>query len=487
MDWQEIYKRRLTTPEEAVRVVKSRDTVVLPIFPPRTVLPALFARRDELADVTIRVMAPASDPGWFQPGAEEAFNIEFELFIGDFARHVTDERRGTYLPNLFSLCFKEHDDQRPHRRPLDVVLVTVTPPNKQGYCSFGPHLWTKRGLVRRAKTVLAEVDPSQIKTYGDCFIHVSELDHIVEYDPPVVTREIVDEQLEGLEPERRAEYEEIIDQVADLQPLGPLLPLLKVVDPQALKRFMGILEPPEVFRDIAGYLSEVVQDRDTIQIGVGEPAAFMTRLGAFENKHDLGIHTELGSPDLARLQDEGIATGAYKSIHKGKVVAIAWTGCTAEDLQIIDDNPAFELYEPDYLLDIRTIAANENMVSINNAISVDFIGQIDSESVFGPRMINGTGGQPEAHIGALLSRGGRAVTLLPSTALEGAVSRIVPMHEEGSIVTIPRYFADIVITEYGIARLWGKNHRQRAEELIAIAHPGFRTELRQQAQRLMWP
>jgi len=238
MDWQEIYKRRLTTPEEAVRVVKSRDTVVLPIFPPRTVLPALFARRDDLADVTIRVMAPASDPGWFQPGAEEAFDIEFELFIGDFARHVTDERRGTYLPNLFSLCFKEHDDQRPDRRSLDVALVTVTPPNKQGYCSFGPHLWTKRGLVRRAKTVLAEVDPSQIKTYGDCFIHVSEFDHIVEYDPPLVTREIVDEHLEGLEPERRAEYDEIFDQVTDLQPLGPLLPLLKAVDPQALKRFM---------------------------------------------------------------------------------------------------------------------------------------------------------------------------------------------------------------------------------------------------------
>jgi 4-hydroxybutyrate CoA-transferase len=437
------------------------------------------------------VMAPASDPGWFQPGAEEAFNIELELYIGDFARHVTDERRGTYLPSLYSLCFKEHDDKRPERRPLDVALVTVTPPNKQGYCSFGAHMWTKRGLVRRAKTVLAEVDPILIKTYGDCFVHVSELDHIVEYDAPEVTREMVEEALEGLEPARKAEYMEIMDQAEDLRRLAPVLPtlksLLEVVDPQTIKRFLGILEPPEVFRDMAGYLSEVVQDRDTIQIGVGEPSMFMTRLGAFDHKHDLGIHTELGSPQLAWLVDSGIATGRYKSIHKGKVVAIAWTGCTREDIDIIDDNPAFELYEPDYLLDIRTIAANENMVAINNAISVDLIGQIDSESVFGPRMINGSGGQPETHIGALLSRGGRAVTLLPSTALEGAVSRIVPMHEEGSIVTVPRYFADIVITEYGIARLWGKSHRQRAEELIAIAHPDFRAELRQQAQRLMWP
>jgi 4-hydroxybutyrate CoA-transferase len=487
MEWQETYRSRLTTPEEAVRAVKSRDIVVLPIFPPRTLLPALFDRREELSDVTIRVMAPATDPGWFQPGAEESFNVEFELFIGDFARHVTDERRGSYLPNLFSLSFKDQDDERPERRPLDVALISVTPPDKHGFCNIGAHMWTKRGLARRAKTVLAEVDPLLTKAHGDSYVHVSELDHIVEYDAPEVNREMVEEALEGLEPDVKAEYMAIIDQIPDLRPLGPVLPLIKAVEPQALKRFMGMLDPPETYRDMAGYLSEVVRDRDTIQIGVGEPAMYMTRLGAFDDKHDLGIHTELGSPQLAWLVDSGIANGRYKSIHKGKAVAIAWTGCTGEDLEIIDDNPAFELHEPEYLLDIRTISSNENMVAINNALSVDLIGQINSESVFGTRMVNGTGGQPEAHIGALLSRGGRGVTLLPSTALEGSVSRIVPMHEEGSLVTIPRYFADIVITEHGIARLWGKNHQQRAEELIAVAHPDFREELRAQARRLLWP
>ena len=485
-DWRETYESRLMTAEEAVKTVKSGDTVVIPIFSPGTLLPPLFARKDELRDVMVRVMAPATDPGWFSPGAEESFSIEFETFIGDFARVVTDERRGAYLPNLLSLAFRPFDEGRSEQRPLDVALVSVTPPNAHGYCGFGAHLWTKRGLARRAATVVAEVDPTLIATFGDCFVHVSEIDCFVEYSPPPVTMELVREQLEGLEPERRAQYEEIAAQV-DLQRLAPVLPLLKVLEPQALKRFLGILEPPATYRDIGGYLSELVRDGDTIQIGVGEPSAYMTRVGAFEDKHDLGIHTEMGSPGLAKLVECGIATGRRKTIHKRKAVAIAWTGCDDEDRQIIDGNPAFELYDPEYLLDIRTISANDNLVAINNAVSVDLVGQINSESTFGGRMINGSGGQPESHLGAILSPGGRAVTLLPSTALEGAVSRIVAQLETGSMVTIPRFFADIVVTEYGVARLWGKNHRQRAEELIAIAHPDFRADLRREARRLWWP
>jgi 4-hydroxybutyrate CoA-transferase len=143
------------------------------------------------------------------------------------------------------------------------------------------------------------------------------------------------------------------------------------------------------------------------------------------------------------------------------------------------------VYDPEYVLDLRTIAQNDNFYAMNNALSVDLIGQINSESVFGPRMINGTGGQPEAHIGAILSRGGRAITLLPSTALDGAVSRVVAQHEAGSIVTLPRFFADTIVTEHGVARLMGKNHRQRAQELIAVAHPDFRAGLRREAERLL--
>jgi 4-hydroxybutyrate CoA-transferase len=153
-------------------------------------------------------------------------------------------------------------------------------------------------------------------------------------------------------------------------------------------------------------------------------------------------------------------------------------------MEIIDGNPMFELYEPDYLLDPWLIAQNHQQVAINNALSVDLIGQINSESVFGGQLYNGIGGQPETHMGALYSRGGRAITLLYSTALDGAVSRIVPRFSEGEIVTIPRFWADTIVTEYGIAELAGKNNRERAESLISIAHPDFRSELR--ADAIKW-
>jgi 4-hydroxybutyrate CoA-transferase len=186
----------------------------------------------------------------------------------------------------------------------------------------------------------------------------------------------------------------------------------------------------------------------------------------------------MSAPGIAALVDAGHIDGSRKSLHKGVAIAVAWSGSDTEDLKAVTRNPKFEVHDPDYVLDVRTISQNDNFHSLNNALSVDFTGQINSESVFGGRLINGTGGQPETHIGAVLSKGGRAITMVPSTALDGAVSRIVPELESGSMVTVPRYFADTVITEYGIARLWGKNHRERAHELIAVAHPDHRAELK---------
>jgi 4-hydroxybutyrate CoA-transferase len=247
---------------------------------------------------------------------------------------------------------------------------------------------------------------------------------------------------------------------------------------------LGLAPPPEEFKTVAGYLSELIEDGVTIQIGVGDPSSQMPRLGAFDRKHDLGLHTEMVAPGIARLVDAEVITGRRKSIHPGKAVAVAWSGSDPDDLKIIDDNPGFEIYDPEYVLKLSTIAANYRQTSINNALSIDLTGQINSESVLGARMMNGTGGQPENHIGAFLCPGGRAITLLQSTAVGGAISRIVPQLETGAFVTIPRYFADTVVTEFGIARLLGKNHRERAAELIAIAHPDFRAELREAAARL---
>jgi 4-hydroxybutyrate CoA-transferase len=315
---------------------------------------------------------------------------------------------------------------------------------------------------------------------------VSEIERFVEVPPVEITRGLVDTWLSRVEDEAaKAEYVAIVDEISDdLNRLVVIGPAMTRVSPAQVRRVLGIAQPPESARTIADYVSEILPDGATIQIGVGEPSMYLARAGAFDGKHDIGLHTEMSAPGIAKLVECGVITGKRKTLHSGKAVATAWSGSDADDLKIVTNNPAFEVYDTEYVMDIRTLSKNENFHSFNNALSVDLTGQINSESVFGSRLINGTGGQPEAHIGAVLAKGGRAVTLLPSTALEGAVSRIVAAHEVGSIVTIPRFFADTVVTEYGIARIWGKNHRQRAQELIAVAHPDFRAELRREAEGL---
>jgi len=252
-------------------------------------------------------------------------------------------------------------------------------------------------------------------------------------------------------------------------------------------RLLGLVEPAEADRKIAEYVSTLLKDGDTVQVGIRAPAAFLARSGVFDNRLDLGVHSELGCRELGRLVKEGVITGKHKNLHPGKVVMTGLTGCGAEDIAFFAGNPLLELYASDYVINIRTIAAHDNMVAINNAIAVDLTGQINSETALGARVINGPGGQPEFAIGAAFSKGGRSITLLYSTALEGVASRIVPQFEEGAIISVPRNFADYIVTEYGIARLMGKSLRERAEELIAIAHPGFRAELRKAAHRMLYP
>jgi len=481
--WKELYERRLCTTEEAVLSIQSGDTVNIPIFPPTALLTALYARKNELRDVQLRINAPATDPGWFKSDTEDSFPIEFEIFIGDFARHAHHDKRGHYLPNLFSTAFKAFDEKRSGVRHANVAIVTCSPPNEAGFVHFGPHHWTKRSLVRRVDVSIAEVDPTMPRVHGDVYAHVSEITHFVERAHSEITPEQIEVVLSQMPEERRAPMRKLVAKLPQDR-LQLVFPILSVIEPGALERFLGLAPPPESHHAIAGYLSEVIEDGDCIQIGVGEPSSQMVRLGAFDRKRDLGMHTELIAPGTARLVEEGIINGRRKNVFPGKVVAAAWTGGTASDLAIIDDNPTFQLFDPEYILAVPQIAANDRQVSINSALSVDLIGQINSESIFGPLMVNGTGGQPETHIGAFLSRAGKAITVLPSTALDGSVSRIVATHPEGSIITVPRYYADIVITEYGVARLLGKNHRERARELIAIAHPDHRAELSDAARRL---
>jgi 4-hydroxybutyrate CoA-transferase len=212
----------------------------------------------------------------------------------------------------------------------------------------------------------------------------------------------------------------------------------------------------------------------------------MVRLGILNNKLDLGWHSETTPFGIIKLIREGVITGKRKTLNTGKAVAAACGGGTKEDMDFVNGNPIFELYDGEYILDPRVISAHDNMVAINAAISVDLTGQINGESL-GSIPFSGTGGQLAFATGAQLSKGGHFITALPSTAQKGKASRIVPMHESGTVVTVPRTLADIVVTEYGVARLRGKTQRERAEALIAIAHPDFRAELRKEANRLFWP
>jgi 4-hydroxybutyrate CoA-transferase len=484
--WREEYERKQTTPDEAVKAVTSGDLVALPLFGPVSIAIALGRRRAELRDVTLRLTTPAVDPGWFAQDWSDAFTLEFDLFIGPFGRPATDARRGSYVPVLFSTQFKHHDERSELDRPYDVAVVNLSPPNRQGFCNLGVHMWNKRSFIRRAKTVIAEVVPDLPIAHGTTWVHVSEIDAFVDGAPQGGNQLVTN--LAALVPEeRRAAVAALLreaDQALLTGVAAELRQRIADLGLEELRELLAALRPPPEARPIAEFVAELIRDGDCLQIGTGDPARWLVTMGALDGRRELGYQSEMAAPGIARLVERGVITGEGKQIYRGKAVAVAWSGCEADELAYIDDNPRFELHEPEELLRIPVVAANDNVVAINNALAIDLTGQINAESVFGPRMLNGTGGQPENHIGAFLSRGGRAITLLPSTALGGAVSRVVAQFEPGAIVTIPRYFADIVVSEYGVARLAGKSAKARAHELIRIAHPDFRAELRRQAEQL---
>jgi 4-hydroxybutyrate CoA-transferase len=256
------------------------------------------------------------------------------------------------------------------------------------------------------------------------------------------------------------------------------------VDLEEIEFLLNLDDPNEVTQAIAQNLKSVLRDRDTIQIGVGKPSKYMIELGVFDDLNDLSIFSEMACPGMGFLVKRGIATGRYASLHPGKALFTGLIGFRPEEVLWAQDNPLIELHRSDYVVNIANIVKNKNMVAINNVTQVDLTGQITSESQFGPRLINGPGGQIEFHIGAFLAPGGRAISLMPSTWGDGQISTIVPHLDEGSLVTIPRVFADCVITEWGVARLAGKTHKERAEELIRIAHPDFRDELKEAAKAI---
>jgi len=440
MGWQEEYKRKFVTAEEAAKLVQSGDRVCFTYGrEPRALGLALAARVGELKDVKIFVRTPSIDFGWYDTGWEDSFKIDIS-YVLPIVRDMALEKRCDFVIGGLTGMTPEH----PVIAEADVLFTEVSPPDKRGFCSFGASVWGKKKAVQQAKKVIAEVNSNLIRTYGDNFIHVSEIDYFVEH-------------------------------ASSGQPPG---------GSDLLGR--KTREPGEAEKSVAGYAGSLIGDGSTLQIGVGSTSEWVVQLGALENRVDLGWHSETTPRGIIKLVREGVINGKRKNCNQGKAVAVAVGGGTKEDMDFVNGNPMFELYDADYVLDPGIIATNDKVVAVNSIVSIDLTGQIAAESV-GPTMLSGPGGQLAFAIGAHLSKEGQYVCTLLSTAKEGTVSRIVPLLEPGTIVTVPRTLADVVVTEYGIARLRGKSQRERALELISVAHPDFRSELNEAAERLYWP
>jgi len=437
-------------------------------------------------------LCPMKDYGWGQPGYEESFQVEVIAYVGPVARPRANERRISLIPNGWRLSSKT-DERADERKDFDVFMVKVSSPSERGYCCFGTELWLKKDWVRKAKKIIAEVDSNTPWVYGDSWIHVSEVDYFVEHTTPLITDEELPNSVAHIEPEEKRQ--KILEYGRDALPhqrprLLSVFEILDINGIDSLAETVGILVPAgleKTFEAIASYVNLLLNDRDCFQIGQGSPSAFLPRFGAFAGKGDLGYHAEMTARGVATLVGEGQITGKYKNINTGRAVFNSFAGMSPEEVVYATENPSFEVHSASYVTDPRIIAMHDNMVAINNALSVDLTGQINAEVIFGNVLINGPGGQPDSHLGALLSKGGRAISVMRSTVMGGTVSTIVPQFEPGTVVTVGRQYADYIVTEYGIAKLMNKNFRERADELISVAHPDFRAELRKEAQQLFWP
>ncbi|MDQ5824614.1 MAG: 4-hydroxybutyrate CoA-transferase [Chloroflexota bacterium] len=424
--WPEQYRDKLTTAEEALKEVQSGQRVYLGggCGQPLVLTRGLAARNGELQDVEIVQILTAGHADYAAPGMEESFHVN-SLFIGHNIRSAVQAGRADFTPVFL------HEIPRLFREdvlPLDVAIISVSPPDPRGYCSYGIEVGVTKPATESARIVIAEVNPQMPRVWGNSFTHLSQIDYCV--------------------------------------PVDYALPEL----PQS--------STTPLYSKIAGHVAELIHDGDTLQMGIGAiPDAV---LGYLHDKRDLGVHSEMFSDGMIELVERGVITGARKTFMQGKIVAGFLLG-TRRLYDFANDNPAIELHPVDFTNDPFIISRNDNMVAINSALQVDLTGQVCADSI-GTRFYSGVGGQVDFMRGAARSKGGKPVIALPSTALDGTVSRIVSTLEVGAGVTTTRNDVHYVVTEYGVAQLWGKSARQRAEALIAIAHPHFRLELREAAR-----
>lgn len=428
MDWIQQYQSRIVTAEEAVRNIKSHQRLFLTgnCSVPQKLLAALVEYAPNLEDVEICQALTVGPADYVKPEMQGHLRVN-TMFISSNIRKAVHEGRVDFTPVLlseFPLLFKRKI------LPVDVALIHVSPPDEHGFCSFGIEVGLTKSVAESATMIIAEVNQQMPRTLGDSFIHVSRLNYMVPTD-----------------------YE---------------LPELPMADE----------ENAEIYEKIASYVAELISDGATMQMGIGAiPDAVLKHLFT---KKDLGVHTEMFSDGVIDLVEAGVLTNSRKTLHPGKIIAGFILG-TKRLYKWVDDNPLIELHPTEYVNDPFIIAQNERMVAINSAIEVDLTGQVCADSI-GHRLFSGVGGQLDFIYGSSRSKGGVPVIALPSTAKD--LSRIVATLKPGAGVVTTRNHVHYIITEYGIADLYGKTIRQRAQALINIAHPRFREELTRQAKEL---
>ncbi len=432
MSWMRTYKSRVTTAEQAVQAIKSGDRIFLTgnCSVPRKLLRALVDRALELENVEICHALTLGSSDYVAPEMEGHIRAN-SLFIGPNVRRAVQEGRADFTPVLlseFTLLFQQGI------LPLDVAFVHLSPPDEHGFCSYGIETGLTKTPAESARIIIAEVNAEMPRCLGDSFIHVSRLDYIVPVNYPLLE-----------------------------------LPMTE-----------GGLS--DVHVKIGEYIAELIPHGATMQMGIGAiPDAVLNFL---QDKRDLGIHTELFSDSVIDMVEAGVITNARKTINVGKITAGFMLG-TKRLYQWAHDNPLIELRRTEYINDPFVIAQNDRQVAINSAIEVDLTGQVCADSI-GPKLYSGVGGQLDFIYGASRSRGGVPIIALPATAtVKGQeVSRIVPMLKPGAGVVTSRYHVHYVVTEHGVADLYGKTIRQRARALINVAAPQFRDELTRAAKEL---
>jgi len=441
MNWKEDYKRKLTTAEEAVKAIRSGNRVVLghAYGQPQHLVKAMVANKDAYERVEIVHMVAVSPAEYCQPEMQGHF-VHNSFFVGINSRDAVNEGRAKYTPCFFSEIPRLFTERI---LPVDVTMCQLSPPDDNGYCSFGISVDYTKPAAESSKIVIAQINEQMPRTLGDSFIHVSQLDYIVEYSEPLLELGRPKEALSEVEKE---------------------LYVAKVVAEM----------------DIGRYCAELIDDGACLQLGIGAiPDAVLAFLG---EKKDLGVHTEMFSDGVVDLINKGVITCARKNFNPGKAVASFFMG-TRKLYDFVHNNPMVEMHPVHYSNDPYIIGLNDNMVAINSCLQVDLLGQVASDTI-GPIQFSGVGGQVDFIRGASRSKGGKSILAFRSTAGGGKYSRIVSRLDEGAAVTATRCDIHYIVTEYGIADLRGKSVRERAIALINIAHPDFREQLMRELDRM---